>query len=198
MQYPGPTNYKTDAWPPSQITICARCIASRLLIPEANKSDPYIDSFLRYLDHRYTHDAKDDCNTEISKTARDYTRARWRRHDGEMARRKIVSMGCNCSWWAFWTAIERWVARVKGGWAFSTSLCCTLLHDAIEERDASVIADNISCTDTPAVFLYYHYRNTLRTTEVLGSKSKYPHNSDFPYGSSSTIPAINRHSLREP
>ena len=83
MQHPRPPDYKTYPRPPSQIAVCARRIASRLLVPEANESDPQVDGFLRYLNDWYAHNAKDDCDAEISKTTRDYMRAGWRRHDGE-------------------------------------------------------------------------------------------------------------------
>ena len=83
MQHSRPTDYETNPRLPSQISVCARRIAGRLLVPEANESNPQIDGFLRYLDDRYAHDAEDDGDAEISKTARDYTRAGWRRHDGE-------------------------------------------------------------------------------------------------------------------
>ena len=84
MQHAGSTNYKTDPGPPSQLTMCARRIASRLLVPEANELDTQVDSFLRYLDNRYADNAKDNRDTEVSKAARDDTRAGWRRYDGKI------------------------------------------------------------------------------------------------------------------
>lgn len=60
MQHPWSPNNKTNPWPPSQIPICTRRIASRLLVPEANEPNPQIDGFLRYLDDRYAHNTKND------------------------------------------------------------------------------------------------------------------------------------------
>ena len=83
MQYPRPSYHETYPRPPRQVPICARRIARRLLVPEANESDPQIDGFLGYLDDRYAHNAKDDCDAEVPEAARDDMRAGWRRHDGK-------------------------------------------------------------------------------------------------------------------
>lgn len=109
MQHPRSPYYKTYPRSPRQVAICARRIASRLLVPEANESDPQVDSFLGYLDNRYADNAEDDCNAKVSKAARDYMRAGWMCHDGEtQVIRELEEKSRR--------VIERWVARVKGGY----------------------------------------------------------------------------------
>lgn len=90
-----------------QIAIRARCIACGLLVPESNETNPQIDSFLRYLDNWYTHNAKHDGDAKVSQTPGNNVRTCRRCHDTRqrrMGRSNGILDGI----------IERWVARVKG------------------------------------------------------------------------------------
>ena len=80
MQNPWTSHHQAYPWSASQVSICTRCIARCLLVPEPNKPDAQIDSFLCYLYYRYAHNAKQNGNTQVSKAASNYLRTCRRRH----------------------------------------------------------------------------------------------------------------------
>lgn len=79
MQDPRAPHYQANPRPARQVAICARRIASSLLIPEADEPNAQVDCFLCDLNHWYANDAEEDSNAKMVERLRNDTRTGGRR-----------------------------------------------------------------------------------------------------------------------
>lgn len=86
MEHPRPTHNQANSRSSGEISICTRRIAGSLLISEPDEPDSQIDCFLRNLNHGYSDDAEENCDTKVTESARNDLSTCWRRHDGEDCR----------------------------------------------------------------------------------------------------------------